>query len=43
YSKTLSCYSPDEQGLACGECDSCRLRAAGFQAAGVVDPTHYQD
>ncbi|MCW9025091.1 MAG: 7-cyano-7-deazaguanine synthase QueC, partial [Gammaproteobacteria bacterium] len=29
YSKTLSCYSPDEQGLACGECDSCRLRAAG--------------
>lgn len=43
YSKTLSCYAPDEQGRACGQCDSCRLRAAGFAAAGIIDPTLYQD
>ncbi|MCK5639418.1 MAG: 7-cyano-7-deazaguanine synthase QueC [Gammaproteobacteria bacterium] len=42
YGKTLSCYNPDERGLACGVCDSCRLRAAGFVTAGVADPTHYQ-
>ena len=42
YALTLSCYDPDEQGLACGLCDSCRLRAAGFVAADVDDPTHYQ-
>lgn len=42
YSQTLSCYAPDAQGRACGRCDSCRLRAAGFSAAGVPDPTVYQ-
>lgn len=40
---TLSCYQADEQGRACGVCDSCRLRAAGFTAAGVDDPTRYRD
>lgn len=35
------CYQADEQGRACGKCDSCRLRAEGFKAAGVADPTHY--
>ncbi len=43
YGATISCYNPDEAGRACGRCDSCRLRAAGFKAAGVPDPTHYQD
>ena len=42
YGATLSCYDPDGQGRACGRCDSCRLRAAGFAAAGVADPTRYQ-
>lgn len=42
YAKTLSCYNPDAQGRACGICDSCRLRAAGFRDAGVPDPTRYQ-
>lgn len=42
YSHTVSCYSADDQGRACGVCDSCRLRAAGFQAAGVADPTRYR-
>lgn len=42
YSLTLSCYQPDSQGWACGRCDSCRLRRAGFEAAGVPDPTSYQ-
>lgn len=41
YSQTISCYAADEEGSACGECDSCRLRAAGFQAAGLNDPTKY--
>ena len=41
YSLTVSCYQADAQGQACGKCDSCRLRAEGFQAAGVSDPTHY--
>ena len=39
---TVSCYSADEQGRACGHCDACRLRADGFTAAGLSDPTHYQ-
>ena len=43
YTLTLSCYQPGAQGEACGRCDSCRLRAQGFAAAGVADPTHYQD
>jgi 7-cyano-7-deazaguanine synthase len=39
YSMTVSCYQADEKGRACGVCDSCRIRAAGFEAAGVADPT----
>ncbi|MDX1696396.1 MAG: 7-cyano-7-deazaguanine synthase QueC [Ketobacteraceae bacterium] len=42
YSLTVSCYQADEQGRACGRCDSCRLRREGFLAAGVQDPTRYQ-
>lgn len=42
YGKTVSCYNPDPEGRACGVCDSCRLRAAGFAAAGVPDPTRYR-
>jgi 7-cyano-7-deazaguanine synthase len=41
YSLTLSCYDPDAGGRACGVCDSCRLRAEGFAAAGIPDPTRY--
>ena len=41
YGLTVSCYSADESGRACGVCDACRLRAAGFAAAGVPDPTRY--
>lgn len=41
YSLTVSCYQADAQGRACGKCDSCRLRAEGFQVAGISDPTHY--
>lgn len=39
---TISCYQADDAGQACGKCDSCRLRAAGFSVAGVPDPTHYR-
>jgi 7-cyano-7-deazaguanine synthase len=42
FGMTVSCYQADEQGRACGRCDSCRLRRAGFEAAGVPDPTVYQ-
>lgn len=42
YGLTVSCYKPDAQGRACGHCDSCRLRSAGFEAAGIADPTYYQ-
>ncbi|TMQ35314.1 MAG: 7-cyano-7-deazaguanine synthase QueC [Planctomycetota bacterium] len=42
YGLTLSCYEPDEQGRACGRCDSCRLRLKGFQEAGLKDPARYQ-
>ena len=38
---TVSCYSADAQGRACGHCDACKLRADGFAAAGLADPTHY--
>ncbi|QBH04514.1 7-cyano-7-deazaguanine synthase QueC [Xanthomonas oryzae] len=38
---TVSCYRADADGRACGHCDACRLRAAGFADAGVPDPTHY--
>lgn len=41
YGLTVSCYQADDAGRACGRCDACRLRAAGFAAAGVADPTHY--
>jgi 7-cyano-7-deazaguanine synthase len=41
YGLTHSCYDPALNGEACGRCDSCRLRAAGFRAAGVPDPTTY--
>lgn len=41
YSLTVSCYAADEQGRACGVCDSCQLRRKGFDEAGVVDPTLY--
>src|SRR5262249_3816813 len=41
YGLTHSCYDPDAEGRACGLCDSCRLRAAGFRDAGVADPTPY--
>ncbi len=42
YGLTLSCYAPDDQGRACGRCDSCRLRLKGFQEAGLTDPAAYQ-
>ena len=42
YGMTVSCYQADAQGRACGQCDSCRLRAAGFSAAELPDPTRYQ-
>jgi len=41
YSQTVSCYQATEAGLACGKCDSCRLRKIGFEQAGVGDPTRY--
>jgi len=41
YSMTVSCYQADAAGRACGRCESCRLRRAGFEAAGVADPTRY--
>ncbi len=41
YSLTVSCYQATEEGLACGRCDSCRLRSRGFSDAGVADPTRY--
>ncbi|CAM2931678.1 MULTISPECIES: 7-cyano-7-deazaguanine synthase QueC [Pseudomonas] len=41
YSLTVSCYQADNDGRACRKCDSCRLRAEGFQAAGITDPTRY--
>lgn len=42
YSITVSCYQADSDGRACGECDACRIRRAGFNAAGIADPTRYQ-
>lgn len=41
YGLTVSCYQADEAGAACGLCDSCRLRHAGFRSAGIPDPTRY--
>jgi len=42
FGDTVSCYQADEDGMACGRCDSCRLRRDGFEAAGVADPTRYR-
>ncbi|MBX3713415.1 MAG: 7-cyano-7-deazaguanine synthase QueC [Lysobacter sp.] len=41
FSQTVSCYQADAEGRACGHCDACRLRAEGFAAVGVADPTRY--
>jgi len=41
FAQTVSCYQADADGRACGHCDACRLRAEGFAAAGVADPTRY--
>ena len=41
YALTVSCYQASAEGLACGECESCRLRAEGFAGAGMDDPTPY--
>ena len=40
-SVTVTCYQPDAEGRACGACDACRIRKAGFAAAGVPDSTRY--
>ena len=42
YTKTVSCYAADSEGKACGVCDSCRFRKAGFEQANIDDPTVYQ-
>ena len=42
YARTVSCYQADAAGNACGICDACRLRKAGFEAAGIPDPTRYR-
>ena len=42
YALTISCYNPDENGRACGQCDACRIRQEGFAAALIPDPTRYQ-
>jgi len=42
YSLTHSCYNPDKNGIACGRCDSCRLRLKGFTEAGLNDPLEYK-
>ncbi|MCK5728855.1 MAG: 7-cyano-7-deazaguanine synthase QueC [Methylococcales bacterium] len=42
YKQTISCYSADFQGKACGVCDACRLRKTGFEQAAINDPTRYQ-
>ncbi len=41
YGITVSCYQASSEGAACGQCDSCRLRRAGFETAGIEDPTRY--
>lgn len=42
YALTISCYQADDNGRACGKCDSCRLRQQGFEVANLADPTRYQ-
>jgi len=39
---TVSCYQATDSGLACGKCDSCRLRKEGFKSAQIDDPTNYK-
>jgi 7-cyano-7-deazaguanine synthase len=43
YALTVSCYQASDAGHACGRCDSCRLRRAGFEGAGLEDPTRYAE
>lgn len=43
YAQTVSCYDPDREGRACGECDACLLRKKGFEEAGIADPTRYRE
>ena len=43
YNLTVSCYSANAQGLACGICDACRIRKSGFSEASLPDPTRYQE
>lgn len=43
FATTVSCYRADREGRACGRCDACRIRRAGFEEAGVADPTRYQN
>jgi 7-cyano-7-deazaguanine synthase len=42
YGTTVSCYQPTADGVACGRCDSCRLRLAGFRESGLRDPARYR-
>lgn len=42
FAQTVSCYQATGSGLACGRCDACRIRRAGFEAAGISDPTRYK-
>jgi 7-cyano-7-deazaguanine synthase len=42
YAVTVSCYQADPDGRACGSCDACRIRRAGFEAARIPDPTRYR-
>jgi 7-cyano-7-deazaguanine synthase len=42
FAETVSCYQADDEGRACAHCDACRLRADGFAAAGLADPTRYR-
>ena len=42
FALTVSCYQAAQDGAACGRCDACRLRRAGFEAAGIPDPTRYR-
>jgi 7-cyano-7-deazaguanine synthase len=41
FERSVSCYAATDDGAACGRCDACRLRADGFEAAGIADPTRY--
>jgi 7-cyano-7-deazaguanine synthase len=42
YAHTSTCYDPDAEGRACGHCDACQLRLAGFRANGIADPAPYR-